>query len=105
MKPLSPLNSVLNFRIVTHRQLTFGEFAVLLEDRGLFAVCRTQPERLLAIVDSYGSPNKGVLTAPLNSKGLKDILCWEDKTMADHRFRALVKERGMPTLRLCAAPA
>ena len=105
MKTLSPLNSVHEFNMVSHRLLASGEYAVLLENEVLFAVCRTQPERALAIVDNYDSPEKGVLTAPLNLKGLKDLLRWVDKSTADQRFRALLKERGMLSLQLCAVPA
>ena len=105
MKTLSPLNAVHEFNIVTHRLLASGEYAVLLENDGLFSVCRTQPKRMLAIVDSYDSPEGGVLTAPLNLKGLRDLLRWEDKSTADRRYSDLLKERGMPSLRLCAVPA
>lgn len=101
----SPLNAVTEFRIVVHRLLASNEHAMLLCRGNLYAVCRTQPERSLAIAENYECPEQGILTAPLNLRGLLDLLSWVDKSTADKRFRELINRCGVPSLHLAAVPS
>ena len=71
----------------------------MLSRNNLYAVCRTQPEKGLAIATNYASIEGGVLTAPLNIKGLLDLLSWVDRTTAEMRFNQLVTALGRPAVR------
>ena len=96
----SPLKHITGYQVVSHRQVEKKEYVVLLEKDGLFAVCRTQPDRDMALTTNYGSSTNGVLTAPLNPRGLNDLLFWSDKHTADRRFSELLTERGLTPVRL-----
>lgn len=91
----TPLNSVSEFRIDLHRMLATNEHAIMLAWKNRYAVCRTQPERALVIAYNYDCISKGILTAPLNFKGLQDLLSWVDRPTALVRFYDLIREFGM----------
>lgn len=100
----SPLNTITEFGIVKHRLLATNEHAVMLSWKNRYAVCKTQPERSLVITKNYDCPENSVLTAPLNMRGLQDLLSWVDLQTAVTRFNQLVVDFGKPLPRLCAAP-
>ena len=72
-----------------HHPTGFDDHAVLLKKGELFAVCRMQPRRSIALSPNYDAEGNGVLSGPLNRSGLQDILQWADYVEAARRFRAL----------------
>ena len=100
MSRLSQLKSIPGYQIVSQIPVERKEFIVLLEKDGLFSVCRVQANRVTAITANYESPDSGVLTAPLNTKGLDDLLFWSDRNTADQRFNELLRERNEGRARL-----
>ena len=92
----SPLNTVSEFQIVMHRLLITNEHAVMLSWGSRYAVCKTQPQRSLVITTNYDCPEQGILTAPLNLKGLQDLLSWVDLSVALTRFNAMVGTLARP---------
>lgn len=100
---LSPLNTVTEFDIVRRSQLSPHEFALILAWNNRYAVCRTQPERLLAIAENYDSPERGILSGALSLRGLHDILNWVDRATADSRFEKILRLFNIPRPHLCVS--
>lgn len=96
----SPLKSLSGYQLISHQLIEKKEYVVMLEKDGQFSVCRTQPDRGMAITPNYASPTNSVIIAPLSLKGLKDLLFWSDKPTAEQRFNELLKELGFSPARL-----
>lgn len=81
--------------VVMSHALEHGEFALLLADHERFAACKTRPQSKTACAPNYasGEPH-GLLSAPLNTEGLTDMLDWTTREDAVLRFRRLA---GLPT--------
>lgn len=64
-------------------------YAVMLSKNGAYSVCQMQPRRRIALSPNYQANGHGLLTAPLTSAGLADLLQWTDYGNASARFRTL----------------
>lgn len=95
------INSIPDYVVVMHRELGCDEHAILLAKGGVYSVCKTQPTRLLAMSPNYVAQGHGLLTSPLTSAGLADLLQWADRDTAISRFRALA---GLPATNITLVP-
>lgn len=78
-----------DYDIVMHHQTGRDEHAVLLAKDGAYAACKTQPQRRIAMTPNYQANGYGLLSGPLTSAGLGDLLQWTDRSSAIERFRKL----------------
>ncbi len=65
------------------------DYAVMLSKDGGYSVCQMQPRRRIALSPNYQANGHGLLTAPLSTAGLADLLQWTDYSNASARFRTL----------------
>ena len=95
------INSIPDYVIVMHHQLSCDEHAILLAKGDVYSVCKTQPTRQLAMAPNYVAKGYGLLTSPLTSDGLADLLQWADRDTAVARFRLLA---GLPAASIRLVP-
>lgn len=83
------INNLPDYDVVMHHQTGRDEHAVLLARGGVYAVCKTQPQRRIATTPNYQANGYGLLSGPLTAAGLGDLLQWTDRDAAIERFGKL----------------
>lgn len=76
-----------------HRELGSDEHVVLLKRdfSPTYSVCLMRPKRQIAMSPNYKAGGDGLLSGPLNGKGLDELLQWVGQKDATERFRALAR--------------
>lgn len=82
--PTLPEYAFLMFHSIGH-----DNYAVMLSKDGAYSVCQMQPRRRIALSPNYQANGYGLLTGPLSSAGLADLLQWTDYDCATARFRTM----------------
>ena len=85
------INNAPEYDVVMHHRLAQDEFAIVVARDGAYAVCKTQPRRQIALMPNYEANGYGLLTSPLTSAGLGDLLQWTNRETAIERFCKLAK--------------